>query len=161
MHPGTCDPFPLRSRFLDRHLAGVNTYVGNTTISGGTLIIDDGSIANSANFVNNAALVYNLNTNARTHGNAISDNGTLTKTPSSPADPTAIPITTVRQTSSKTPRDFAVTGRLRDFSEFGAAQTAATVRRSSRIMLRVSSCHAFIASRESWTRSATAFSSSW
>ena len=60
-------------------LTGVNTYTGATTISTGQLTIDDGSIATSSNIVNNAALEYKLNTNARTYANAITGSGTLTK----------------------------------------------------------------------------------
>lgn len=60
-------------------LSGVNSYTGATTISGGTLTIDDGSIATSGGIVNDAALVYNLSTNARTYANVISGIGTLTK----------------------------------------------------------------------------------
>jgi autotransporter-associated beta strand protein len=43
------------------------------------LIIADGSIATSSNIVNDAALEYNLNANARTYANVISGSGTLTK----------------------------------------------------------------------------------
>ena len=61
-------------------LSGVNSYTGTTTVSGGTLTIDDGSIATSGGIINNAALVYNLNANARTYANEISGTGSLTKT---------------------------------------------------------------------------------
>ena len=60
-------------------LTGTSTYTGITTISAGTLTVDEGSISTSNNIVNNAALVYNLSTNARTYANVISGTGTLTK----------------------------------------------------------------------------------
>lgn len=60
-------------------LTGVNTYTGSTTITTGTLTINEGSIATSSSIVNNAALIYNLNTNARTYANVISGSGTLSK----------------------------------------------------------------------------------
>jgi autotransporter-associated beta strand protein len=60
-------------------LTGINTYTGATTISVGTLVIDEGSIATSSSIVNNAALEYKLTTNARTYANVISGTGTLTK----------------------------------------------------------------------------------
>ena len=60
-------------------LSGVNSYTGATSISGGTLTIDDGSIATSSGIVNDAALVYNLSTTPRTYANVISGIGTLAK----------------------------------------------------------------------------------
>jgi autotransporter-associated beta strand protein len=65
-------------------LTGVNTYIGTTTISGGTLQLgtgqngQDGSISASSGVTNNASLVYNL------YGNqavpyTISGSGSLTK----------------------------------------------------------------------------------
>ena len=63
-------------------LNGASTYTGATTVSAGTLSIGDGttlgSIATSANIVNNAALIYN-NPTATTYANVISGTGTLTK----------------------------------------------------------------------------------
>jgi len=56
-----------------------NNYTGTTTISGGSLVIDDGTIGTSSSIVNNAALEYKLNANARTYANVISGGGTLTK----------------------------------------------------------------------------------
>jgi len=64
---------------FNQTLSGVNTYTGTTTINAGTLTINEGSIASSSGIVNNAALVYNLTTNARTYANVISGSGTLTK----------------------------------------------------------------------------------
>jgi fibronectin-binding autotransporter adhesin len=56
-----------------------NSYTGTTTISGGSLVIDDGTIASSSGIVNNAALEYKLNANARSYANIISGTGSLTK----------------------------------------------------------------------------------
>jgi autotransporter-associated beta strand protein len=64
---------------FNQTLSGVNTYTGTTTINAGTLTINEGSIASSSGIANNAALVYNLTTNARTYANVISGSGTLTK----------------------------------------------------------------------------------
>ena len=66
-------------------LTGASTYAGLTTISGGVLQIgngtagNDGSNANTAGIVDNAALVYNQAGN-QTDNYGISGTGTLTKT---------------------------------------------------------------------------------
>ncbi len=56
-----------------------NSYTGTTTISAGSLVIDDGSIASSSGIVNNASLEYKLNSNASSYANIISGTGSLTK----------------------------------------------------------------------------------
>jgi autotransporter-associated beta strand protein len=64
-------------------LSAANTYTGATTISAGTLQVgagtDAGSIASSANIVNNGALVYNVGSGNRTYANVISGSGSLTQ----------------------------------------------------------------------------------
>ena len=60
-------------------LTASSSYTGVTTVSGGTLKIQDGSIANSSSITNNSVLEYNLNNNARTYGNAIGGTGSLVK----------------------------------------------------------------------------------
>ena len=65
-------------------LAGANTYVGATTISGGTLQLgtgqsgQDGWIADTSGVTNNAMLAYNLYGN-RSVAYVISGSGSLTK----------------------------------------------------------------------------------
>ncbi|CAN5493615.1 hypothetical protein BH10PLA1_BH10PLA1_00940 [soil metagenome] len=65
-------------------LSGINAYAGATTISAGTLQLGDGTtdgdIATSSSIVNNSALVFNRSTGSSfAYGNAISGNGTITK----------------------------------------------------------------------------------
>jgi autotransporter-associated beta strand protein len=64
-------------------LTGVNTYIGGTTISAGTLQMGDGTAGHdgsvAGSIVNNAALVYNLNGN-QTYSGLINGSGSLTKT---------------------------------------------------------------------------------
>jgi len=63
-------------------LTGANTYTGVTTIADGTLQIGNGgttgSIANTANIVNNSALVYNTTSNL-TQSQVISGTGNVTQ----------------------------------------------------------------------------------
>jgi fibronectin-binding autotransporter adhesin len=65
-------------------LTAANTFVGATTVSGGTLQLgsgapgQDGSVANTSGVINNAALVYNLYGN-QLAAYGISGNGSLTK----------------------------------------------------------------------------------
>lgn len=57
----------------------INTYTGVTTISSGTLLIDDGgSIASSSAITDNAALKFN-STSDISYGNVISGTGTVTQ----------------------------------------------------------------------------------
>ena len=60
-------------------LAGQNTFTGTTTISGGTLQLGDGIVANGsvAGDIVNSALVF-ANPSAQTYGGTISGTGTLT-----------------------------------------------------------------------------------
>jgi len=64
-------------------LTGSNSYAGLTTISGGTLQLGDGTAGHdgsvAGNIVDNAALVYNLNSN-RTYAGVINGFGSVTKT---------------------------------------------------------------------------------
>jgi len=64
-------------------LTGSNGYAGTTTITAGTLQVgagtDAGSIASSANIVNNGAVVYNVGSGNRTYAGVISGNGSLTQ----------------------------------------------------------------------------------
>jgi fibronectin-binding autotransporter adhesin len=64
-------------------LTGSNTYLGPTTVSGGTLQLGDGTAGHdgsiAGNIVNNSALVYNLN-GPEAYTGKISGNGSVTKT---------------------------------------------------------------------------------
>ena len=61
-------------------LSGSNTYTGLTSITSGTLSVNDGAIGSSSGISNNGGLVYNLNTYSRNFVNTISGTGSLTKT---------------------------------------------------------------------------------
>ena len=60
-------------------LTGSNSYTGATTIAGGTLQLNDSSIATTSGVLNNGVFAVNANTNPQTYSCAISGSGALVK----------------------------------------------------------------------------------